>query len=99
MSTEAIKLGIVASEFNFDITYLMLQRAIEHSKFLEIFCPFLRYSRFKIGGFRPRAPLFLIGDSGDSVESNNAILRSCRWLAESKVEVLSCLAKGRFPCA
>jgi len=35
LPTEAIKLGIVASEFNFDITYLMLQRAIEHSKFLE----------------------------------------------------------------
>lgn len=30
-----IKLGIVVSEFNYDITYLMLQRALEHAQFLE----------------------------------------------------------------
>ena len=29
-----IKLGIVVSEFNYDITYLMLERAISHANFL-----------------------------------------------------------------
>ncbi len=29
-----IRLGIVVSEFNYDVTYLMLQRAIAHAKFL-----------------------------------------------------------------
>lgn len=29
-----IKLGFVVAEFNYDITYLMLQKALEHSKFL-----------------------------------------------------------------
>lgn len=32
---EKIRLGIVVSEFNYDITYLMLQRALDHAKFLE----------------------------------------------------------------
>lgn len=30
-----MKIGIVVSEFNFDITYLMLEQAKEHAKFLE----------------------------------------------------------------
>ncbi len=29
-----IRLGFVVSEFNYDITYLMLQRALNHAKFL-----------------------------------------------------------------
>lgn len=29
-----IRLGIVVAEFNYDITYLMLQKAVEHAKFL-----------------------------------------------------------------
>ena len=29
-----INIGFVVSEFNYDITYLMLQRALEHAKFL-----------------------------------------------------------------
>ncbi|MDI6887509.1 MAG: 6,7-dimethyl-8-ribityllumazine synthase [Candidatus Thermoplasmatota archaeon] len=29
-----MKIGIVVSEYNFDITYLMLERAKEHAKFL-----------------------------------------------------------------
>jgi 6,7-dimethyl-8-ribityllumazine synthase len=29
-----VKLGIVASEFNYDVTYLMLQKALSHAKFL-----------------------------------------------------------------
>jgi len=32
---EEVRLGIVISEFNYDVTYLMLQRALEHAKFLE----------------------------------------------------------------
>ena len=35
MADEEIRLGIIASEFNYDITYLMLERALEHAKFLE----------------------------------------------------------------
>lgn len=35
MAKEEIRLGIVVSEFNYDITYLMLQRALEHAEFLE----------------------------------------------------------------
>jgi 6,7-dimethyl-8-ribityllumazine synthase len=31
---ERIRLGIVVSEFNYDITYLMLERAISHANFL-----------------------------------------------------------------
>ncbi len=31
---EKIRLGIVVSEFNYDITYMMLQRAIDHVEFL-----------------------------------------------------------------
>lgn len=31
---EAIKLGIVVAEFNYDVTYLMLQKALNHAKFL-----------------------------------------------------------------
>ncbi len=31
---ERIRLGIVVSEFNYDVTYLMLQRALNHAKFL-----------------------------------------------------------------
>lgn len=34
MSNEKIRLGIIVSEFNFDITYIMLQKAINHIKFL-----------------------------------------------------------------
>lgn len=30
------RIGIVVSEFNYDITYLMLQKAIEHAKFLDL---------------------------------------------------------------
>jgi len=29
-----VKLGIVVSEFNYDVTYLMLQKALNHAKFL-----------------------------------------------------------------
>ncbi len=32
--SEPVRLGIVVSEFNYDVTYLMLQRAITHAKFL-----------------------------------------------------------------
>jgi 6,7-dimethyl-8-ribityllumazine synthase len=32
---EKVKLAILVSEFNYDITYLMLQRALEHAEFLE----------------------------------------------------------------
>ncbi|MBS7252065.1 MAG: 6,7-dimethyl-8-ribityllumazine synthase [Candidatus Freyarchaeota archaeon] len=31
---ERVRLGIVVAEFNYDITYLMLQRALEHAEFL-----------------------------------------------------------------
>ena len=31
-----IKIGIVVSEFNYDITQMMLERAKEHAKFLEV---------------------------------------------------------------
>ncbi len=31
---EKIRLGIVVSEFNYDITYIMLQKAISHARFL-----------------------------------------------------------------
>ncbi|QGR16039.1 6,7-dimethyl-8-ribityllumazine synthase [Sulfurisphaera ohwakuensis] len=34
MSDQSINLAIVVAEFNYDITYLMLQRAIAHAKFL-----------------------------------------------------------------
>ncbi|BDC19211.1 6,7-dimethyl-8-ribityllumazine synthase [Acidianus sp. HS-5] len=34
MPDQSIKLGLVAAEFNYDITYLMLQRAISHAEFL-----------------------------------------------------------------
>lgn len=34
--TEPIRLAFVVSEFNYDISYLMLQRALEHAKFLEV---------------------------------------------------------------
>ncbi|WP_369609030.1 6,7-dimethyl-8-ribityllumazine synthase [Sulfurisphaera javensis] len=34
MQDQSINLGIVVAEFNYDITYLMLQRAISHAKFL-----------------------------------------------------------------
>jgi len=33
-STEPVRLAIVVAEFNYDITYLMLQRALAHAKFL-----------------------------------------------------------------
>ncbi len=32
--SEEIRLGIVVAEFNYDITYLMLQKALNHAKFL-----------------------------------------------------------------
>jgi len=31
---ETVKLGIVVAEFNYDVTYLMLQKALNHAKFL-----------------------------------------------------------------
>ena len=31
---EKVRLGIVVSEFNYDITYMMLQRALDHAEFL-----------------------------------------------------------------
>lgn len=31
---EKVRLGIVVGEFNYDITYLMLQRALDHAEFL-----------------------------------------------------------------
>jgi len=34
MQDQLINLGIVVAEFNYDITYLMLQRALSHAKFL-----------------------------------------------------------------
>ena len=34
MSAERVRLGIVVSEFNYDITYLMLQKALSHADFL-----------------------------------------------------------------
>ena len=34
MNNEPIRLGLVVSEFNYDITYLMLQKALSHAKFL-----------------------------------------------------------------
>ncbi|ABP94225.1 MULTISPECIES: 6,7-dimethyl-8-ribityllumazine synthase [Metallosphaera] len=34
MQDSSIKLGIVVAEFNYDITHLMLDRAISHAKFL-----------------------------------------------------------------
>ena len=34
MVSEPIRIGIVVSEFNYDVTYLMLQRAMSHAKFL-----------------------------------------------------------------
>ncbi|MHC1601456.1 MAG: 6,7-dimethyl-8-ribityllumazine synthase [Candidatus Nezhaarchaeales archaeon] len=34
MSVKPIKLGLVVSEFNYDVTYLMLQKALSHAEFL-----------------------------------------------------------------
>ncbi len=34
MNNETIRLGIVVSEFNYDVTYLMLQKALNHAEFL-----------------------------------------------------------------
>lgn len=34
MSENKVRLGVVVAEFNYDITYLMLQKALEHAKFL-----------------------------------------------------------------
>jgi len=34
VSVGKIRLAIVVAEFNYDITYLMLQKALEHAKFL-----------------------------------------------------------------
>jgi 6,7-dimethyl-8-ribityllumazine synthase len=34
MQDQSIRVGIVVAEFNYDITYLMLQRAISHIEFL-----------------------------------------------------------------
>lgn len=34
MQESSINLGIVVADFNYDITYLMLQKAISHAKFL-----------------------------------------------------------------
>ena len=35
MSREKVRLGIVVSEFHWDITYLMLERALDHARFLQ----------------------------------------------------------------
>lgn len=32
--TSKVRLGIVVSEFNYDVTYIMLQKALSHAKFL-----------------------------------------------------------------
>ncbi len=32
--SRAVRLGIVVAEFNYDVTYLMLQKALNHAKFL-----------------------------------------------------------------
>ncbi len=34
MGTEKVRLAIVVAEFNYDVTYLMLQKALDHAKFL-----------------------------------------------------------------
>lgn len=34
MSVERVRLGFVVSEFNYDVTYLMLQKAVSHAEFL-----------------------------------------------------------------
>ncbi|MEM2025405.1 MAG: 6,7-dimethyl-8-ribityllumazine synthase [Desulfurococcaceae archaeon] len=34
MGAEQVKLGLVVSEFNYDVTYLMLQKATSHAEFL-----------------------------------------------------------------
>lgn len=34
MAGDEVRLGLVVSEFNYDITYLMLQRALDHAEFL-----------------------------------------------------------------
>ncbi|MBS7247624.1 MAG: 6,7-dimethyl-8-ribityllumazine synthase [Candidatus Jordarchaeales archaeon] len=34
MADDEVRLGLVVSEFNYDITYLMLQRALDHAEFL-----------------------------------------------------------------
>ncbi len=34
-----VRIGIVVAEFNYDITYLMLQKAINHAKFLGVKVP------------------------------------------------------------
>ena len=34
MNTEKVRLAIVVAEFNYDVTYLMLQKALDHAKFL-----------------------------------------------------------------
>lgn len=34
MVDEEVRLGVVVSEFNYDVTYLMLQRALDHAEFL-----------------------------------------------------------------
>jgi 6,7-dimethyl-8-ribityllumazine synthase len=31
---KSVRLGIVVSEFNYDVTYMMLQKALQHAKFL-----------------------------------------------------------------
>jgi 6,7-dimethyl-8-ribityllumazine synthase len=34
VGTEKVRLAIVVAEFNYDVTYLMLQKALDHAKFL-----------------------------------------------------------------
>lgn len=34
MSTDRVRLAIAVSEFNYDVTYLMLQKALSHARFL-----------------------------------------------------------------
>jgi len=36
VGTEKVRLAIVVAEFNYDVTYLMLQRALAHAKFLGV---------------------------------------------------------------
>ncbi|BBD71935.1 6,7-dimethyl-8-ribityllumazine synthase [Sulfodiicoccus acidiphilus] len=39
MQDRSIRLAIVVAEFNYDVTYLMLQRALSHAKFLGVDVP------------------------------------------------------------
>ena len=36
MDEEKIRIGIIVAEFNYDVTYIMLQKALNHAKFLGV---------------------------------------------------------------